>query len=31
MREQSTEGTLESRPTWETLETFARESIQRWL
>ncbi len=31
MREQTTEGTPESRPEWATLEVFAREKIQTWL
>src|SRR5712692_997682 len=31
MGEQSTEGRIESRAEWPTLETFARGQIQRWL
>lgn len=31
MKEQSTEARTESRPEWETLESFARERIQHWL
>src|SRR4029450_9812605 len=31
MKEKSTERGAESRPTWESLETFAREGVQRLL
>lgn len=31
MKEQNTEARTESRPEWETLESFARERIQHWL
>ena len=31
MREQSTETGAESRPTWESLEAFARQGVQRLL
>jgi len=31
MREQNTEAPVASRPTWETLERFARDGIQVWL
>ena len=31
MKEQNTETRTESRPEWETLESFARERIQHWL
>lgn len=31
MKEQNIEARTESRPEWETLESFARERIQHWL
>ena len=31
MEKQTTKEASTSRPTWETLETFAREKIQSWL
>ena len=31
MKEQSTETGAESRPTWESLEAFARQGVQRLL
>jgi putative transposase len=31
MKEKTTEGLVESSPTWETLEAFARQGIQTWL
>jgi hypothetical protein len=30
MREQSTERVIESRPSWEDVEAFARQRIQSW-
>ncbi len=30
MKEQSTEGLIESRPSWEDVEAFARQRIQTW-
>jgi hypothetical protein len=30
MNERSTEGLVESRPSWEDMEAFARQSIQTW-
>jgi hypothetical protein len=30
MREQSTERVIQSRPSWEDVETFARQRIQNW-
>ena len=31
MKEKSTEGAVESRPVWESLEAFARHGVQRLL